>query len=301
MLYSESTPKAPYMQRFRTVAIVGVGLIGASLGLGLLRRRLANRVIGIGRREESLRVALTRGALSHTTLHLAEGVAEADLVIVCTPVGRIADDIRLAAQNCQSGTLITDVGSTKAEIVAQVAGFLPSGVTFIGSHPLAGGERSGPQFAEVDLFDGRAVIVTPDKTTRPDDLDALWALWTDLGARVLRMTAEEHDRALAATSHLPHLVAAALAAATPDELLDLTAGGWADSTRIAAGDPELWRQIFASNRGPLRAALARFEDRLAALRESIERPDDRALLEILATAKERRDIVSRTSSTGGTA
>lgn len=289
------------MQRFRTVAIVGVGLIGASLGLGLLRRRLANRVIGIGRREESLRVALSRGALSHTTLHLAEGVAEADLVIVCTPVGRIADDIRLAAQNCQSGTLITDVGSTKAEIVAQVAGFLPSGVTFIGSHPLAGGERSGPQFAEVDLFDGRAVIVTPDKTTRPDDLDALWALWTDLGARVLRMTAEEHDRALAATSHLPHLVAAALAAATPDELLDLTAGGWADSTRIAAGDPELWRQIFASNRGPLRAALARFEDRLAALRESIERPDDRALLEILATAKERRDIVSRTSSTGGTA
>lgn len=280
------------MKRFDTVAIIGVGLMGASIGSGLLRRRLASRVIGIGRREESLRVALQVGAVSQTTLHLSEGVADADLIIVCTPVGRIVDDVRAAAQAAKPGTLITDVGSTKAEIVARLAGSLPSEVRFLGSHPLAGSERTGASAAEADLFVGRVVIVTPDETTRPDDVETLTAFWQGLGTRVICMAAEDHDRSLAATSHLPHLVAAALAVATPEEMLELTAGGWADSTRIAAGDPELWRQIFTSNRRSLLAALGRFEAQLAALRHAIERPDDPDLLEILTAAKQRRDAVN---------
>lgn len=280
------------MQQFDSVAILGVGLIGGSIGLALRHRALASRVVGIGRREESLRVARAMGAVTHTTLNLAEGVADADLVIVCTPVGRIADDVRATAKICRSGALITDVGSTKAEIVAGVGSCLPSGVRFIGSHPLAGSERNGPEAAQADLFVDRVVVVTPDKTTAADSLAALSDFWIELGARVMCMSAVAHDRALAATSHLPHLVAAALAIATPEESLELTASGWADCTRVASGDPELWRQIFFSNRPSLLATLARFEELLATLRTAIERGDDASLLEILAAAKKRRDSLT---------
>ncbi|HEX7447409.1 MAG TPA: prephenate dehydrogenase/arogenate dehydrogenase family protein, partial [Pirellulales bacterium] len=215
-------------RRFQTVAILGVGLIGGSIGLGLLRRRLVRRVIGIGRRAESLRIAKELGAVTSTTVVLEEGVAEADLAVVCTPVGRIVEDVRTLAPACRQGTVITDVGSTKGAIVAGLRGGLPEGVCFIGGHPLAGGEQSGAAAADADLFVDRTVVLTPDVRTPLDALDALGVFWRDLGSRVVEMEAAEHDRALAATSHLPHLAAAALAAATPPELLPLTAGGWAD-------------------------------------------------------------------------
>jgi prephenate dehydrogenase len=278
-------------RRFETVAIYGVGLIGGSIGLGLLRRGLASRVIGIGRRSESLRVASEVGAVTETTLTPQQGVSEADLVIVCTPVGCIADDVGMLAQHCRRGTFITDVGSTKRAIVAEVAGTLPVGVHFIGSHPLAGSERSGVAAAEAALFVDRVVIVTPDATSRAEDLDALCGFWRRLGARVIPMPPDEHDRALASTSHLPHLVAAALAAATPKEILHLTAGGWGDSTRIASGDPELWRQIFAANREPLLASLAVFEQRIAVFRDALQQANDPALFNLLAAAKAVRDEV----------
>lgn len=278
-------------QKFKTVAILGVGLIGGSIGLGLRRRGLAERVIGIGRRLESLRVAREMGAITSATLVPGEGVAEADLVIVCTPVGRIVEDVKSVAPHCRPEALVTDVGSTKAEIVAGVGAELPHGVRFIGSHPLAGSEKSGPAAAESDLFVDRVVIVTPDEATPPGDLEALCGFWRGLGARVVQMPADAHDRALAATSHLPHVVAAALAAATPEELLGLTAGGWSDCTRIASGDPELWRQILATNRESLLASLTRFEEQLAAFRTAIEHRGDEAILELLTAAKRRRDAV----------
>ncbi|HET6882847.1 MAG TPA: prephenate dehydrogenase/arogenate dehydrogenase family protein [Pirellulales bacterium] len=276
-------------RQFDTIAILGVGLIGGSIGLAVLRRGLASRVIGVGRRIEGLRMALEMGAITSFTLAPAEGVAEADLVVVCTPVGRIADDVRTVARHCRSGTLITDVGSTKGAIVAEVGGSLPGGVQFIGSHPLAGSERSGAAAAEVDLFVDRVVVLTPSAATQSEDLERLGDFWRSLGARVVTMSAEEHDRALAITSHLPHLVASALAASTPQELLQLTATGWADTTRIAAGDADLWRQIFASNRDSLLASLSSFEQQLASFRAALEGRDDDGLVELLAAAKRRRD------------
>lgn len=278
------------MPQFDTIAILGVGLIGGSIGLGLRRRGLAKNIIGIGYREESLRVAKDLGAVTETTLNVAEGVLDAELIIVCTPVGRIVDDVRAAAASCRPGALITDVGSTKGEIVRNLE-TLPHDVRFIGSHPLAGSERRGPAAAEADLFIGRVVVVTPDKPTGSDDLASLTSFWSGLGARVVLMSPEEHDRALAVTSHLPHLIAAALALATEDKLLELTATGWADSTRVASGDPELWRQIFASNRQALLAGLTQFDDALVSLRTAIERQDDRAIVDLLAAAKRRRDAV----------
>jgi prephenate dehydrogenase len=274
-----------------TVAIVGVGLIGGSIGLGLRERNLARHVVGVGRRAASLRRAKQIGAVTSTTLELARGVAKADLVIVCTPVGRIVEDVQAAAAACRPGLLITDAGSTKAEIVSALDGQLNGQARFIGSHPLAGGEKSGPGAAVADLFVGRTVVATPTKNTRQEDYAALCALWTELGAKVVSMSPADHDRILAGTSHLPHLAAAALAAATPEDDLQWTASGWLDTTRVAAGDAELWRQIFSSNRAHLLKALTRYEKTLASLRRALERGDEKKLTEILLLAKRKRDAL----------
>ncbi|HJT33501.1 MAG TPA: prephenate dehydrogenase [Pirellulales bacterium] len=277
------------MKHWDTVAIVGVGLIGGSIGRGLRRRGLAREVVGVGRRQESLRTAQQLGAVDRTTLDLAEAAAEADLVVVCTPVGRIAADVRAAAKASRNHALITDVGSTKAQIVAELDGALPGGSRFVGSHPLAGSEKNGPAAADADLFVDRTVLVTPIDSTREDDLAAIGDLWASLGARVVKLSPADHDRALAATSHLPHLVAAALAATTSPDDLPLTATGWADTTRIASGDPELWSQIFLSNQAPVLAALSRYQETIGQLRQAIESRDDGELVRLLAEARNRRD------------
>ena len=275
-----------------TVAIVGVGLIGGSIGLSLRERGLAKNVIGIGRRQASLRVAKRLGAVTRTTLNLQRGVAKAQLVVVCTPVAQIVADVRAAAAACASGTLITDVGSTKADIVTALEGSLPPTAAFVGSHPLAGSEKSGPEAAVADLFVGRVVVVTPTPSARQADYNTIAAFWTALGAKVVTMTAVEHDRALAATSHLPHLAASALVAATPQGDLQLAASGWLDTTRIASGDPELWRQIFSGNRANVLTALSRYEKVLASLRRALEQNDTRQLAQILEQAKRTRDAVA---------
>ena len=199
------------MKRLGNVAIVGVGLIGGSIGLALRQRNLAENVIGIGRRQVSLRIARRVGAITHTTIDLAKGVAQADLVIVCTPVGQIAEHVQEAARHCPEGTLITDAGSTKQQIVAALDNQLPRGCRFLGGHPIAGSEKTGANYAKAELFDGRVAVLTPTKNTRAEDYDLLEAFWQGLGSVVVQMSPEEHDRALAVTSHLPHMAAAALA------------------------------------------------------------------------------------------
>ncbi|MEX2559334.1 MAG: prephenate dehydrogenase/arogenate dehydrogenase family protein, partial [Pirellulales bacterium] len=201
-------------------------------------------------------------------------------------------DARAAAEVFRPGALITDVGSTKAEIVAALDGALSREVRFLGSHPLAGSEKSGPAAAAADLFVDRTVVVTPTRATRKEDLAALEAFWTALGARVIRMSPEAHDRALAATSHLPHLAASALAACTPQGDLGLTASGWVDTTRVAAGDPELWQQIFMSNRANVLTALARYEKVLDSLRRCLEQGNKRKLTAILQEGKQKRDALA---------
>jgi prephenate dehydrogenase len=279
------------MQRWNRVAIVGVGLIGGSIGMALRQRGLAKHVTGIGRRPESLRVAKRVGAVDSTSTSLPRGVAEAELVIVCTPVEQIVAHVRQAAQTCEQHALITDAGSTKASIVGGLDGSLPRGVRFVGSHPLAGSEKSGPGVASATLFEGRTVVITPSVASQRRDVQAVSRFWKALGARTVECTPEEHDAALAASSHLPHLIASALAAATPEACLPLAATGWADTTRIAAGDPQLWTQIFCDNRRHLLGALAAFEQTLADLRAAIERNDRRTLTKRLQEAKHKRDAV----------
>jgi prephenate dehydrogenase len=284
-----------------TVAILGVGLIGGSIGLGLRKRGLARRIIGVGRRPASLRLARSRGAVTETTTDLTKGVAEADLVVVCTPVELVAAQVLEVRRHCPRQALITDVASTKESIVAAVvaseaaAGQAKSNSelrgVFVGSHPMAGSEKTGVRYASADLFVGRAVVVTPTPATPPTSLRRTIRLWKSLGARVTQMTGESHDEAVAAISHLPHLVASALAAVTPVEPLPIVAGGWLDTTRVAAGDVELWRQIFGDNRRRLVPCLDQYIKMLTQFRKALVEFDEPELRRLLQAGKERRDAV----------
>lgn len=276
---------------WKTVAIVGVGLIGGSVGAALRQGRIAQNVVGIGRNQGRLQAARQAGCIDHGTTSLRQGVADAELVVVCTPVERIVDDVLEAADHCPKNACLTDAGSTKAEIAAALDRQLPEGPHFVGSHPLAGSEKAGARFAQHDLFEQRTVILTPTEKTEKGALETVECFWKSVGAKTIRMSPRDHDQALAAVSHLPHLVASALAASTPDKHLPLAASGWADSTRVAAGDAALWEQIFQQNKAQLLAALGRFEDTLSKLRKAMESDDRVEVSKLLQTGKDRRDSV----------
>jgi prephenate dehydrogenase len=281
------------MAEYDTVAIVGVGLIGGSIGLALRERKLARRIIGVGRRQTSLDAARKIGAIDHGVTSLSGGVAEAQVLIVATPVDTIAERIVQASAAVPPDCLITDAGSTKEQIVTKVDAALAArrgGPRFIGSHPLAGDHRTGAEHARADMFDGRVVVITPTEATRPAAVTEASGLWQSLGANVISMAPEKHDAALAITSHLPHLVAIALASSTPSEFLPLTASGWRDTTRIAGVDPKIWQPIFTANREHVLDALDTMSDVLGGLRESLEQGDNESLIATLeAAAKKKRD------------
>lgn len=276
---------------WETLTVIGVGLIGASVGLAAKRHRLARRVVGVGQSRASLDTARAVGAIDDGTHDLAEAARGADLIIVCTPVETIAERILSAAAVARPGTLLTDAGSTKAKIVTEVEERLPPGALFVGGHPLAGAEKSGPAHARADLFVGRVVVLTPTPRTPPDARAGAADFWRGLGARVRELAPDEHDRALALTSHLPHVAAAAVAGVTPVELLDLTAGGFRDTTRIAAGTPALWAGILRTNRAAVLAGLDRLAGRLDEFRRALEAGDAAALTALLTEAKRVRDAL----------
>jgi cyclohexadieny/prephenate dehydrogenase len=276
--------------RFDQITIVGVGLIGGSVGLAAKARGLAGRVVGVGRDAKNLSRAVELGAIDSFTTDLAEGVKSADLVVVCTPVDRIAGVILSAALHCRPGTIFTDAGSTKAVIAAAVEESLPAGVAFVPAHPIAGSEKSGVEHARAELFEDRVTIVTSEALLSRIVAKVV-RFWESLGSRVAMMPPAEHDRILATTSHLPHAVAAAVAGSTPTDLLSLTAGGFRDVTRIASGDPELWAAIFRANRDAVLAALSAFTERLAEFRHLLETGDGAGLVRWLAEGKQVRDAL----------
>ena len=277
---------------FDTVAIIGIGLIGGSIGIALRERKIVKKVIGIGRSQASLRTARRVGAVDSTTVDMVKGVAEADLVIACTPVGRIVEDIRTAAKFAREGTLLTDAGSTKQTIIARLeAEPLPNGCRFLGAHPMAGSEKTGAVNADGELFEGRIAVLTPTPQTQATDFDRLSKFWTALGSVVIRMSPEEHDRAVAQTSHLPHATAVALSASLPEELYRMTGTGFRDTTRLASGSPELWRDIFKENRDNVIRAMTGFAKKFSELAEAIRSGDDQRIFDLLADAQKKRDAL----------
>lgn len=282
-------PAAP---RFERVCIAGLGLLGGSLGMALRERRLAGRVVGVARREATVDAAMSLGAVDEATRDLRAGAAGADLLVVAVPVLATVDLIAEAAGVLAPGAIVTDVGSTKGHLERAVPPLLPPGVVFVGGHPMAGSERTGIEVARADLFEGATYVITRPPETPPEAAARVAALARDVGAVPLEMEADRHDEAVARISHLPHVAAAALAtaAARGDRkfLARLAAGGFRDTTRIAASSPEMWRDICLTNRDPLLAALADLETDLAAFRRAVEEGDPAALEALFAAGRRAR-------------
>ena len=262
--------------------VVGIGLLGSSIGLAAKKRGLAETVIGIDHCQETLDVARRRGAVDLVLME-PDILSEIDdgLTIVCTPVGAIVGNIsRMAALNDR--LLFSDVGSTKENICRELE---RRKFRFIGAHPIAGSEKNGPEFGNADLFQGRLTILTPTASSRSADVERLQLFWESLGSQVVRMEPERHDKVLAKTSHLPHAVAAALSLLLTETERPFCGTGFTDTTRIAAGPPTIWTDIFFENRRPLLAALEEFGHRLDALKAALQNGDTTTIAHFLESAQ----------------
>jgi prephenate dehydrogenase len=281
--------------RWRKAAILGIGLLGGSLGLALRQRKLADEVAGFARREETARDARAAGACDSAGTCLEAVLRDADLVVFCTPLSQMAALGESLSGWLAPGALVTDVGSVKQGVVGVLERLVSgAGGQFVGSHPMAGGERSGVGAARPDLFQGAVSIVTPTEQSAPEAVTRVSRLWESVGARALLMTPERHDHIVSRTSHLPHLAAAALARCVlgqgrPAEQGELCASGFRDTTRVASGSPTMWRDIALENRAEILAALDEFEQSLEDLRRALELEDGNAVERFLREAKERRD------------
>lgn len=275
-------------RNIRSVTIIGVGLLGGSIGLAMRAAGSAARIVGVGRRQSSLDEALEVGAVDEVHLDVAEGVAHADMVVLATPVGAFGKLLEGAKAGLKGGAVVTDVGSTKAEVVALAERTLGRGGPFVGSHPMAGSEHKGPTFARADLFTGATCIVTPTEHTLEELAERVERFWLALGMRVVRMTPADHDRAVARISHLPQVLASLLMQLPDEADLDISASGFRDATRLAGSDPEMWRDILMTNRAAVLAAIGDIAGRLGDLAELIQAGDADAIEQLLAAAKQRR-------------
>jgi len=281
--------------RFQKITIVGVGLLGGSIGLGARRRGLAREVAGFVRRAASLKDCERAGAVDYATTDLLAAVSQADLVILCTPLAQMRSRVEEMLPAIKRGAIVTDVGSVKAGIVREVCGIIrKAGAHFVGSHPMAGAEKTGVWAAREDLFENAICVVTPTKNTNPAALQKVERFWKSLGGRTLRLTPQLHDQLVSRSSHLPHVAAAALAnlvlnPANPQTQLQLCASGFRDATRIASGSPEMWRDIALANRKNLSRALDAFVAELQKFQRVLKTSDARAVAKFFESAKSRRD------------
>lgn len=276
--------------------IIGVGLIGGSLGLALNERGLARHITGVDTSEQNLKAALAGGAI-HEIAELDRAVSRADLVVLATPVGAMPGLLRETGKYLKRGAVVTDVGSTKLNIVEQAEAVL--GGRFVGGHPMAGSETTGFTGADPYLFENAFYLLTPTSRTAGDALALVRKVVEAIGAHVMEMSPEQHDLATAAISHLPHLVAVSLVNAVAglpfgEKALALAAGGFRDTTRIAAGNPVMWRDIFLANRARVLEALDGFRGAVEQMETALRQGDGEQILQILSAAgKTRRELPVR--------
>jgi len=296
------------LRRFNTavpldkLTIIGAGLLGGSIGLAARARGLAKRVSALVRRSGSVADCQALGIADEATLDPAAAVADADLIVLCTPISGMAGLAKRILPNLKPGAVVTDVGSTKQQLVSELTPLCAgAGTHFVGSHPMAGSEQTGPNAARADLFEGAACVVTPADTTDAGALAAVNALWAGLGSCPLEMTPSLHDLLVARCSHLPHLLASALAKRVLDpahgeQQAQLCATGFRDMTRLAAGSPVMWRDIVGSNREDILAAIDEFADELGQLRGLIAGDSPEAIEAWLHQAKVARDDWGRSAA-----
>jgi len=284
---------------FERVAVIGIGLIGSSLARVLRRDSPDTKVVACARRAETLETVRRLGIADVTTDDPAEAVAGADLVVIATPLSAYAEIAGRVAPALRQGAIVTDVGSVKEAAIRELQPFLPEGVHLVPGHPVAGTEHSGPEAGFPELFLDRWCILTPLPETAPEAVAKVTALWELAGMRVVTMPADHHDKVLAMTSHLPHLIAYTIVGTATDledtlksEVIAFSAGGFRDFTRIAASDPVMWRDIFLRNREAVLEMLQRFSEDLTALQRAIRRGEGDTLEEwFVRTRAIRRSII----------
>ena len=280
---------------WRQVTIIGAGLLGGSIGLAMKAQGMGARRVAWARRQEVVDLCLSLDAFDEATTDLDQAVSGSDLVILCVPVSLMEPLARRALSSLAPGAVLTDVGSVKAEVVAALEPLLAVGsATFVGSHPMAGSEQVGMEAASADLFLRRVCAVTPTERVAEETLKRVEGFWQNLGMEVLRMSPERHDGVVARCSHLPHIVASQLAAAVlrvPDDALMTTMAGtgFRDTSRLASGSPEMWRDIAQSNRNAILVELDAFEKELHAFREILSSGDIERLEAYFRRSKVARD------------
>ncbi len=281
---------------FERIAIIGLGLMGASLALALRRRHCVREIVGVSRTAATAARALEMGVVDRIAESPRTGVAGADAVVIATPVCTVPEVLTDAAGALEDDAVVTDVGSVKGFVVEQARRVLGHGsmANFVPGHPIAGTERSGVGAAFPELYDHRHVVLTPVEETGDRPLSRVTHMWETAGADVIEMPVEQHDRLLAATSHLPHVIAYALVECLADDpdaerLFDLAAGGFYDFTRIASSDPTMWRDICLTNKHAILDAVGVFRDRIDAFERAIGSADGERLLRRFANAKRARD------------
>lgn len=283
---------------FRQVAIIGVGLLGGSLGLLLKEKGLAKTVVGVGRRKLNLELAVRMKAIDDFVLEPHEAVSQSDLIVLATPVETYLPQIHMWGKYLGPSTIISDVGSVKGQLVSDIEFHLPPSTFFVGAHPIAGKEKSGVAYADSRLFHGARCVVTPTPRTNAQALEKICHLWKAAGSVVLSMDPMEHDWVLGAVSHLPHVAAfslmhtlQALQNQTPHapDLMDFSGGGLRDTTRIAASSPEMWRDICIANHENLVQMVDLYIHQLQEFRELVNSRNATALYQAIARAKESRE------------
>ena len=281
--------------RWKKVTLIGVGLLGGSLGLAMRKRRLADCVTGFVRRAASVRECKKMGVVDLATRELRESVEGAELIVLCTPIAQMRTLVKQMLPMLKPGAIITDVGSVKGSVVRDLESMVAkAGAHFIGSHPMAGAEKMGVSAARSDLFVKAVCVVTPTGKSSGKAVRRIAGLWKSVGAHVIQMGPERHDELVSRASHLPHMVAATLANLVLDpgwaqQQPALCANGFRDTTRVASGSPEMWRDIAVANRRHLGGAIAMFIQDLKRIQRFIAKGDSQELMRFLMQAKHRRD------------
>ncbi len=284
---------------FQTLALIGLGLIGSSVAHAAKAHGLVGAVVGHAKSAETRETAMRLGYLDRVEADPAAAVADADCVMICTPLSAIPVVTRAFAPALKPGAIVTDVGSVKGSVVRDLAPLLPSGVALVPGHPLAGTEHSGPESGFPELFEGRWCVLTPDAQTPQQAVDRIEQLWRGMGSEVEIMTAEHHDKVLAITSHLPHLIAYTIVGTAVDleddlkgEVMRFAATGFRDFTRIAASDPVMWRDVFLANKEPMLEMIQRFTEDLTALQRAIRRGEGDTLQDLFTRTRAiRRGVI----------
>ena len=275
--------------QLQKLTLIGVGLLGGSIGLAAKQRDVAGRVCGLVRREESIAECLAAGVVDEATLDVAEAVADADLIILCTPVGRMGELAAALKPHLAADAIVTDVGSVKSSVVAAVEPVLSR---FVGSHPLCGSEKAGVAHASGNLFEGAVCAVTPTEASAANDVAVVTEFWEALGCRVVNLTATDHDAIVARTSHLPHVLASALVNAVLTSPRagesDFLGTGFRDTTRLASGEAGMWRDIALDNAEAIAAAVEDLQNELSQLRSALNAKDAAALEKFFAQAQSHR-------------